>query len=167
MGFGGEVSVRKDQLPFSRSVCGEFWNCELFETTPKHEEGELARTELKARLNFMSGIVGAVAAHFHEFSVSDFDELPLPPLEPILADPALVIRDEDSLFEIVHRRACRDSRRFGLLEFVGFKFVPESGMSRSVEFISSSFDLLTFSIWSPRRFESHFDHPAIVVLRFR
>jgi hypothetical protein len=150
IGFGGEVSLTETQLGFVRSVCGELWNSELFEKTLKQGEGEL-----KAQLQFLSGINGScemevriVASRFHELSVSDFDELSPSVLEAILSDPRLVVRDEDSVFQIVHRRASTDLSYFGLLEFVRFEFVSGECMKTAFDFISSSFDSITVGIWS-------------------
>jgi hypothetical protein len=92
-----------------------------------------------------------VASHFYEFSVSDFDQLSASVLESILSDPSLVLQDEDSLFEIVHRRASEDLSYFGLLEFVRFEFLSDEAMKRAFEFISSAFESFTFGIWSSLR----------------
>jgi hypothetical protein len=67
---------------------------------------------LKTRLEFLSGSggscdceVGAITSHFYELSVSDFDLLNASVLEAILSDPDLVVHNEESVFELVHRRA--------------------------------------------------------------
>jgi hypothetical protein len=155
IGFGREVSFSETGLSFVRSVCGELLNYELFAQTLKQEECPQHRQdELKARLAFLSGCdggseleVGVLASNFYQFSVSDFAKLSLSVLEAILSDSRLVAQDEDSVFEIVHRRASDDLTFFGLLEFVRFEFVSESCMRQAVEFISSSFESLTFGIW--------------------
>jgi hypothetical protein len=158
IGFGHEVSISAAELKFVRSICGEFWNSELFEMTLKREEGEIRDDELKARMAFLSGVNGScgcdisiIASHFHRFWVSDFDGLSLSILETILRDSDLVLQDEDSLFEIICRRASEDSAYFGLLEFVRFEFVSADCMRRVFDFISASFESLTFGIWSSLR----------------
>jgi hypothetical protein len=110
---------------------------------------------MKARLEFMLRIEGdcefdvsVVASHFYEFSVSDFDSLSVSPLHAILTDRGLVLRNEDSLFEVLHRLASRDLSYFGLLEFVRFEFLSDGVMKRACEFMSDSFDSLTLGIWS-------------------
>jgi hypothetical protein len=155
VGFGKEVSLSGNDLSFIRSVCGELWNSELLETTLKREEGEMTVEELKARLEFVSGVDGScgydisvIASHFHEFSVSDFDHLSGSILELILKDEALVVRDEDSVFDVIYRRASSDNSYFRLLEFVRFEFVSVDCMDRALEFISGSFESFTFGIWS-------------------
>jgi hypothetical protein len=121
----------------------------------KHEEGEIKDAELMARIDFLSGCdeiyeneIGVIASHFYELSISDFDRLGTSALGVILSDSRLVIRDEDWLFEIVHRRASADLSFFGLLEFVRFEFVSDDCMQRALELISSAFDSLTFGVWS-------------------
>jgi hypothetical protein len=152
---GREVSMSGNELAFIRRVCGELWNFELFEATFVHHEGEITAEELKARLEFLSGVDGScefdipvVASHFHEFSVSDFDHLSRSVLESILSDGSLIVRYEDSVFEVIHRRALSDASYFGLLEHVRFEFLSGECMGRALAFISKLFDLLTFGIWS-------------------
>jgi hypothetical protein len=117
-------------LGFVRSACGELRNSELFEETLKHNNGNVDGHELKAQLEFLSGFddtcegdFSVFAFHFCELSVSDFDGWGLSNLEAILSDPRLVVRDEESVFEVVHRRASVDSSYFGLLEYVRFEYL--------------------------------------------
>jgi hypothetical protein len=145
-------------MGFVRTVCGELWNCELFEKTLKQEEGAITKEDVKARLDFMSGAgggcecgIGVIASHFYELSVSDFDQINPSVLEAILNDSRLVVWDEDSVFEIIQSLASKDLSSFGLLEFVRFEFLSVDCMARVSEFISSSFERLTFGIWSRLR----------------
>jgi hypothetical protein len=158
IGYGRDVSFSENDLTFVRSVCGTLRNSELFEATLKHEEGQISEEELRARLNFLSGIDGSydcdislVASHFYHFSVSDFDQLRPGVLEAILSDSNLVATNEDSVFEVVHRLASADLSYFGLLEFVRFEFLSGDCMKRAIEFISSQFEWLNFGIWSSLR----------------
>jgi hypothetical protein len=84
-------------------------------------------------------------------SVSDLDRVRPGILGAVLSDPNLTLQDEDSLFDFRHRVASADLSYFGLLEFVRFEFVSEDCMSRALEFISNSFDSMTFGIWSSLR----------------
>jgi hypothetical protein len=147
--------MSSNEVSFIRSVCRELWNYELFEQILKHDHSEIPEEELKARIEFLSGVDGScgcgipvVAANFHQFAVSDFDRLSRSVLESILSDGSLVVRDEDSVFDVVHRRASEDISYFGLLEFVRFEFLSVGCIRRAFEFISSSFESLTFGIWS-------------------
>jgi hypothetical protein len=158
LGFGREVCFSESELSFVRSVCGKLRNSELFEKTRKHEAGQIGEDELRARLAFLSGVDGSctcdisvVASNFYQFSVPDFDQLSPEVLAAILSDSSLVVGNEDSVFEIVHRLASKDLSYFGLLEFVRFGFVSPETMQRAVEFISSSFESLTFALWSSLR----------------
>jgi hypothetical protein len=158
IGFGREVSFPETELAFLWSVGAELWNSELFAKTLKDKEQEITEEELKARLKFLSGVDGrracdipALASHFYKFSVSDFDTTSASVLESILSDPGLVVRDEDSLFELVYRRASEDSAYFGLLALVRFEFLTEDCMMRAFDFISDSFDSFTLGIWSSLR----------------
>jgi hypothetical protein len=155
MGFGHEICLSEKDLKLVRSVCGELCNYELFENTVKHAKGAIAEGELKARLDFLSKIdstcdfdVSVIASHFYEFAVDDFDGLSVSFLEAILRHAGLVVLDEDSVFEVVHRRASADSSYFVLLELVRFEFLSDDCMRRAFEFLSDSFESLTFGIGS-------------------
>jgi hypothetical protein len=158
IGFGREVSFSQKEIAFVQSVCGELWNTELFEMTLKRDQGEIGEEEVKARLQFLSGAdapcdfdISLLASHFYLLSVSDFDGLSLSILEAILSDSRLLVADEDSVFEIVHRFASADLSYFGLLEFVRFEFLSADHMAKALEFISTSLESLTFGIWSALR----------------
>jgi hypothetical protein len=158
LAFGREVSLSGNEVKFVRSVCDELWNSELFEATLKQGGGEIREDELRARIASLSGLngscdwdIGVVPSHFYRSSVSDFDRLNASVLESILNDSRLVLQDEDSLFEIVHRRASEDLSYFGLLEFVRFEFLSDDCMTRALEFLSNEFESLTFGIWSSLR----------------
>jgi hypothetical protein len=116
LAYGRKVSVNSEAKTFIRSVSAELLNGELFESTFERA-GKIEGAELKARLEFWSRTNGncncesevpVVASHFYEFSVSDFDDLSPSLLRVILSDEALVLRDEDSLFEVVHRLSSKD-----------------------------------------------------------
>jgi hypothetical protein len=136
----------------------------------EREEGEIQEDQLMARLELMSGIddnhqmfdgsncdwdVSAVTPPVCQLSASDVDKLSLPVLQAILSDWSLVVQSEHSIFEIVHRRRRFVGRQslsdFALLEFVRFEFVSDECVQRAWEFISNSFDLLKFGIWSSLR----------------
>jgi hypothetical protein len=165
IGFGGEISLSGSELSFVRSVCGELKNRELFDLTLP-EEGVQAREEvLKARIDLLRGFdddlewdVGIVASLFYEFSVSDFDHLSRSVLETILGDSRLVVQDEDSVFDIVHRRSSDDLSYLGLLEYVRFEFLSADCMTRAFDFICDSFEFVTFGIWSSLR--TRLTHPV-------
>jgi hypothetical protein len=168
LGFGGEISMGKEGLNFVRSVSSELWNSELFWHTVNHPEGEITEEELKARLDFLSGFdfgfdfwwgfgfnweseIRIIASHFYAFSICDFDKLSQSVLQAILSESTLVLEDEDSVFDIIHRRASDDLTYFGLLENVRFEFLSTDCMKRALEFISNSFDSFTFGIWKSLR----------------
>jgi hypothetical protein len=155
IGFGRGVSLSRNDLSLVRSICGELSNYELFERTFEHQDGGITEEELKARLELLSGMgencereVPVVASHFHVFSVSDFDHLSSSALAAILSDSGLVVWDEDSVFEVIYRRASEDLSYFGLLEFVRFEYLTAERMTTACEFISNEFDSLTLGIWS-------------------
>jgi hypothetical protein len=146
-----------NELCFVRAVCAELWNSELVDKTFKHD-GTITTEELKAGMALLSRFednhgCGSqfVASHFYDFSVSDFDHLRPQALASILSNRALIVRHEDSIFEVVHRRASEDLSYFPLLEFVRFEFLTVDCMMQAFEFISSSFDSFTFGIWSSLR----------------
>jgi hypothetical protein len=92
--------------------------------------------------------VPVVASHFHAFSISDFDHVSPSVLAAILSYSGLVVRDEDSVFEVIHHLASDGLSYFGLLEFVRFEFLTTECMRRAFDFISSGFESFTFGIWS-------------------
>jgi hypothetical protein len=158
VGYGREVSMSPRAIGFVRSVCAELGNSELFEKTLRQNDGEITVNELKARMALLASVDGSfdcgirfLSSHFHLLSVSDFDHVSVSVLESILSDQALVVRDEDSVFEVVYRRACKDASYLPLLEFVRFEFVTADCLKRAVDLISGSLDSLTFGIWSSLR----------------
>jgi hypothetical protein len=155
IGFGREVSLSDTELASVRPICGELWNHELFESTLKRHEEIGQSDEAKARLDFLRGDdgslqdeVGKIASRFYSLSISDFHQVSLSLLESILSPPKLVIDDEDSLFELLYGLAWEDPSYFGLLEFVRFEFLSKEWMTEVLELISSSFESVSFGIWS-------------------
>jgi hypothetical protein len=157
-------SVAIHHRPRVLFACPELSNSELFETTLKREGGQIHEDGLKTLVEslyrtFYQTRIVVVAAMFHrrtftnfyEFSASHIDQLSLSVLRDILSDPSLVLRDEDSLFEIIHRRdgpdGTRDLSYFGLLELVRFEFLSDKCMKTAFDFISNSFDSFTLNIW--------------------
>jgi hypothetical protein len=69
-------------------------------------------------------------------------------LEAIFADDHLVLETEDSLFQLIHRLSLQNLSYFPLLAFVRFEYLSDPCANTAFEFISNSFELLTFGIWS-------------------
>jgi hypothetical protein len=179
IGFGLSVCVKAEEALFFGSVCAELWNTELFDSIFKLDAEKVDRKSLLSRLNVLSRLpsdptcdadVGSIASHFHEFSVSDCEELNDSILERILSHRGLVIRNEDSLYEIVVDHVNRNPRSFSLLEYVRFEYLSVSCMVSFASLISGSFDLFNLSIWesivnrlvlevSPGKSESRFLTP--------
>jgi hypothetical protein len=88
-----------------------------------------------------------IASQFYQFSVSDSDNLSFSGLHSLLSDPTLVLQSEDSLFEIIHRHASQNAAFFPLLEFLQFEFLSDQCIRSAFNFLSASFDFLTFGIW--------------------
>jgi hypothetical protein len=154
IGYGHEVEFRKDEVRFVRSICRELLNSELFALTFEGTESEVGSEGLVSRLELLSNVeeassedVKMMASNFHRFSATDLDEMSVEVLEVILSLENLVLKDEDSLLEIISRLASRDSSYFTLLEFVGFELLSDHCMKVAFEFISSSFDFVTIGIW--------------------
>jgi hypothetical protein len=152
LAFGRAGSSSENDLRFVRSVCGELSNSEPFEATIiKHNEDDNAQEELKVRLDSLSGTdgscglgVGAIAfPSYQSLVASDCDQLSPSVVEMTLSDPGLVVWDGDLDFDAIHGLAY-----FGFVEFVRFEFLPPESMETAVEFISSSFEVLAFGIWS-------------------
>jgi hypothetical protein len=59
IGYGREVRFSESELSFVRSVCGNLKNSELFETTLTRHDGDISEDELRARLQFLSGVDGS------------------------------------------------------------------------------------------------------------
>jgi hypothetical protein len=157
IGFGHVVCLSLPQVHFVRRIAGELRNSESFELNLNCERVQITEHELRARLDFLSGDdenlkceVAVIASHFSQLSVSEFDQLSPSVLEAILSDSALVVKDEDSVFEVVYR-ASDDRSYFGLLKLVRFEFLSAECTARAFEFISSSFDSLSLGVWSSLR----------------
>jgi hypothetical protein len=58
------------------------------------------------------------------------------------------VKDEDWLLSFVIDLVSTNDKYFSLLESIQFEYLSESGIRQFVEFVSMSFDLLTFSIWT-------------------
>jgi hypothetical protein len=113
--FGHHLSLNQDKQTFVRSVCGELGNWELFGQTLTQDERKIAESDLKSGWQLLWATPGncdfdvsVIASNFHAVTVSDFDHCSVSVLEKILSHSRLVARDEDSIFEGVHRRASAD-----------------------------------------------------------
>jgi hypothetical protein len=156
LGFGGALDMDRGRVRFLRSIFSELGNSELFELTfdASEEPVQIAREDLLSRLFFFSESGGDcerdlhfVASHFYEFSLSDFDNFSFVVLERILSDGSLVVKSEDCIFDLIHRRASRDLSFFPLLEYLRFEFISKRCMETAFAFIRDSFPLLSIGIW--------------------
>jgi Ca2+-binding EF-hand superfamily protein len=154
LGKGREIVLKEGERVFLRSLSKELQNYELFEMSLDRPEGDLDRQKLGACLEFLSSLDSScgcdmelIASHFHEFTASDFDKLQFSVLYAVLSHPKLVIDTEDSLLEVILRHASQDLEYFPLLEFVRFEYLSDQGMTSAFDFMSNSFDFLTFPVW--------------------
>jgi hypothetical protein len=152
LGFGGELPLEltAEGRTFVQSVAGELWNSEMFDLTIADSGDSLDRGQLLARLAFLSQTgsncddeVETLASSFYEFEVSELDRLDFSVLYAVLSNRALVLQNEDSLFDVVTRHISRDASYFALLEFVRFEFLSDRCMKSAIGLLSKSFESLT------------------------
>ena len=84
-------------------------------------------------------LVKAVAEKFHELSEESLAAIDLGTATALLSHPSLRVRDEDSLYEFVSRRARDDTAFVCLFEFLYFEYLSED---RVKEFASFARDAL-------------------------
>jgi hypothetical protein len=151
LSFGGDLVLERDEVSFFQSICRELGNYELFALLFDNIGANPGGRPWVTSLHFLSGVesihefdVSVISSHFYEFSDSSFDNLSPTVLEAILRDDHLVVRSEDSLFDIIHGLASRDSKYFPLVEFVRFEYLSAVSMKTAFEFLSAWFEMLTF-----------------------
>jgi hypothetical protein len=153
LGRGEIVSLGDDEKLFVQSIGSEFSNPELSFLSFLTISEDVSMETICSRLHSLSESGSThsaesefAASHFYEFSVSDCRNLGFPVLYSILSSPNLILHNEDSLLEII-RELSKDESYFSLLEFVRFEFLSVGLMQSVIEWISTSFELLTFPIW--------------------
>jgi hypothetical protein len=138
-------------------------NCELFEAALETNESgpdrlaELSRVEL---VNSMGGNceihIEWIASHFDEFTISDCEQLSYSLLQQIVSHPRLVVRSEDSLFDLISDHFSRDILFLNLLEFANFtatqqflrfEYLSVECMISAIGFLSDSFESITTGMW--------------------
>jgi hypothetical protein len=156
LGRGEEVELNDEKVAFLQSVGAELGNWELTHRlfcNHKNETGQDTSLSRLAALTSENSISGNdlqfVASHFSDFSISDLASVNIEVLCSILSSPSLVLRNEDSLFEIVRGLASNSDNEdyFRLLEYVHFELLSHSGITAAAQWISECFDRLTKPIW--------------------
>jgi hypothetical protein len=154
LGFGFGFEVPSQTRNFVFDLCRELRNAELYESLFNAAENKITKSNVIDRILTLSEMkssyeseIAFVASHFFEFSRSDFSELNLNIISDIVGHQSLKLRNEDSLYEFISTLISEDSNYSSLLEFVRFEYLSNSSIRHFVDFISSSFEFLTFSIW--------------------
>jgi hypothetical protein len=156
LGRGEVVEVFEEEKSFIQSIGAEFWNPELLFLSFLRIPEDLCLETICFRLHSLSESGSTytaesefAASHFYEFSDSDCQNLGFPILYSILSSPNLILHNEDSLIEMIQTIYLRsnDESYFNLLEFVRFEFLSPRWMETVIEWISNSFERLTFQIW--------------------
>jgi hypothetical protein len=91
------------------------------------------------------------ASHFSEFEILTFADHPFGILSAIISSSSLKLKDEDSLYELIKYRADQNPEFSSLFAFVRFEYLSLESIQSFTEYISNSFDCLTFPIWSAFR----------------
>jgi hypothetical protein len=65
----------------------------------------------------------------------------------IISHKSLKVRDEDSLYELIKKQYCVDSRYSNFFEFVRFEYLSAKSMFSFIELINKSFQVLAFAVW--------------------
>ena len=79
-------------------------------------------------------LVKAVAEKFHELSEESLAAIDLETATALLSHPSLRVRDEDSLYEFVRRRAQDDTAFVCLFEFLYFEYLSEDRIKEFASF---------------------------------
>jgi hypothetical protein len=152
---GSECHFPEESLPFLRSIVRELGNRELQILIVQQFDDELTVSNAVARLRLLRDFdcifdheLGFIASHFNDFSSSSsFADICYSEFEQILSHPSLTLRNEDQLYDFIVSLLQYDCRFFGLLEFVHFKFISTTTMSKFSELSLAHFDLLNSNIW--------------------
>jgi hypothetical protein len=156
LGRGAEIHVTEANQLFLRAISRELKNPELAFLSFATLTDDATLISAIAQLHGLaeppsptSRDAEYVASHLYALSASDIAGLSFSVLYSILSSPKLVIRNEDHLCQLIrdHFDTCQDSSSFSLLEFVRFEFLSQHMMESIAEWISNSFDFLTFPIW--------------------
>jgi hypothetical protein len=65
----------------------------------------------------------------------------------IISHKSLKVQDEDSLYELIKKQYCVDSRYSHLFEIVRFEYLSAKPMFSFIELINKSFQVLAFAVW--------------------
>jgi hypothetical protein len=88
-----------------------------------------------------------IASHFDEMTAALFAQISFTAACSILSSPGLVLKTEDSLYEILSSRFDDDARFCELLDFVHFEYLASSSISDFVNRQHQIFEHLNPGIW--------------------
>jgi hypothetical protein len=92
------------------------------------------------------------ASHFSEFEILTLANQSFAILSAIVSSSSLKLKDEDSLYELIKYQADRNPEFSSLFAFVRFEYLSLESIQSFTEYVSDSFDCLTFPIWSALRY---------------
>jgi hypothetical protein len=151
---GSRLVVSDSTLEFFLGVARELLNFELFKSLsalhgpdPQNFVEELRFWSESGESFDYESLVAQCSASFFELPETSLNKLSVDLLESILSHPSLRILTENKLYEFVKSQILRDESYSVLLEFVRFEYLSLDLISDFEKLISSSFYLLTPSIW--------------------
>jgi hypothetical protein len=155
LGMGARVKISSLNLKFFQTLCRELRNGELLNALAEFFESDVNCDNVLNRLQFQHEINGSwdrerefCSSHFFELETRRLCELGFEVIEPIISNPRLKLKDEDSLYEMIKFQMKEDSRYSTLFEYVQFEHLSQNSMISFVDLISNSFDCFSFEIWS-------------------
>jgi hypothetical protein len=137
---------------FVHRVSVELWNREVYEEIHGKLSDALSIENVVDRIGFLFSIGADYAAevefsakHFYELEMKD---LPFEVIMGIISDESLVLKDEDSLYWLIHDRYVQERQFFSLFEHVRFEYLSSECIESFMKLTNeSSFDLMTLGIW--------------------
>jgi hypothetical protein len=153
VGFGFGLEVPPQRSAFVFDICRELGNIELYESFFSDIESKITKSNVIDRILKRNALqlsceseCGFVASHFFESTQSDLSDLSFDIIASIIGHHSLKLRNEDSLYEFISTFISADSSYSSLLQFMRFEYLKVSSMRHFVNFISASFEILTFAI---------------------
>jgi hypothetical protein len=151
---GSPLLLNHSTLDFFLKIAHELSNVELlhslcaFRGDDSRNVVEELRflTEIGEDFDFES-VLDRCSSSFFELPESSLGELSVSLLVSILSRPSLRVLSEDKLYEFVKNLIERDASYSVLLEFVRFEYLSLESIRGFATLISSSFSVLTRSIW--------------------
>jgi hypothetical protein len=154
LGVGSSVFFESTDFQFVRSICIELESIELYESIFVTGAEELNEDNVIERLKYGELIgysckseIEFASSHFFSFDQSTVSELSVMQLFTILQNRSLKVKNEDWLYKMISSLISTDVEYSMLLECVTYEHLSRDSIESFFDFISKSFEFLTFHVW--------------------